>query len=136
MMSELKRNLIADIKDIGDECGKTMVKKMKIKTKRRPCDNCGKSLACRSSLCRHKKACRGGGDPVFKFFRPTIMMWNGRYWETRSNDLHYQMNLGRDLSDLLERGAIKEDALNSSQKEYIRMYKSLFKNLVDEINEA
>ena len=57
------------------------------------------------------------------------LMWNGKSWETRSSDIHYKLNLGRDLSNLLERGAIKDDALNSCQIECIQMYKALFVNV-------
>ena len=38
----------------------------------------------------------------------------------------YRLNLGRNLSSLFEREAIEEEALNSTQKEYVRMYKTLF----------
>ena len=54
------------------------------------------------------------------------LKWNGKCWETTNKDIHYRLNIGRDLLSLLEKGAIKEDALNSSQKEYIQMYKNLF----------
>ena len=47
------------------------------------------------------------------------LKWNGKCWETTNKDIHYRLNLGRDLCSLVEKGAIKEDALNSSQKEYI-----------------
>ena len=57
---------------------------------------------------------------------PIILKWNGKSWETKSTNVHYKMNLGRDLSDLLQRRAIKEEALNSKQRDYIRMYNSLF----------
>ena len=68
----------------------------------------------------------------YKYVKPIILKWNGTSWETRSKNITYQMNLGRDLSNLLERGAIKDDALNSCQREYIQMYKTLFKNDEDE----
>ena len=81
------------------------------------CDRCDKNFANHRSLWGHKKRdCR---------IEPTILRWNGKSWETSKN-MHYRMNLGRDLSSLLERGAIKEEALNSTQRKYIQMYKSLF----------
>ena len=54
------------------------------------------------------------------------LKWNGKCWETMNKDIHYRLNLGRDLCSLVEKGAIKEEVLNSSQKEYIQMYKNLF----------
>ena len=81
------------------------------------CDRCDKNFANHRSLWGHKKrGCR---------IEPTILRWNGKSWETSKN-MHYRINLGRDLSSLLERGAIKEEALNSTQRKYIQMYKSLF----------
>ena len=65
LKSERKRKLEAEIEAAGND----MVKKTKIETRRRSCDNCGRSLACRSSLSRHKRKCKGD-------FTPTIMMWN------------------------------------------------------------
>ena len=113
----------------GKISSKNSTDKMK---RRRLCDSCGKYLASSQSLWNHKRRCREliqskEKVPISEFIRPTILRWNGRYWETRSNNLHYQMNLGRDLSNLLDRGAIKDDSLNSTQREYIRMYKSLSK---------
>ena len=54
------------------------------------------------------------------------LKWNGTSWETKAKNLHYRMGIGRDLWNLLAKGAIKEDALNSTQREYVQMYKSLF----------
>ena len=96
--------------------------RMKVETKRRLCDNCGRSLAGRSSLCRHKKTCKGD-------FTPTFMMWNGKSWGTSLSDVHYKLNLGRDMADLLERAVIKKEDLTRTQMEYIQMYKALFKNI-------
>ncbi len=106
--------------------------------RRHLCDRCGKRYASYQSLWNHRnRICKRVIKPVsqdvsdYKYVKPTILKWNGKSWETRSKNVRYQMNLGRDLSNLLERGAIKEDALNCSQKEYIQMYKTLFNNLVD-----
>ena len=54
------------------------------------------------------------------------LKWTGTSWETKEKNLHYRMGIGRDLWNLLAKGAIKEDALNSTQREYVQMYKSLF----------
>ena len=102
--------------------------------RRRLCNDCCKELSCRQALWKHRKTCKdvlvrmSEETPNHKYIKPITLKWNGRSWESRSKNLYYQMNLGRDLSNLLERGAIKDDALNSSQREYIRMYKSLFKS--------
>ena len=58
---------------------------------------------------------------------PCIQLkWDGKSWKTQNRDIRYQLNLGRDLNSLVERGAIKEDTLNARQKYFIRMYKDLF----------
>ena len=107
--------------------------------KRRLCVKCGKTYASYQSLWKHKnRICKRSNKPVsqvvsnYKYVKPIILKWNGTSWETRSKNITYQMNLGRDLSNLLERGAIKDDALNSCQREYIQMYKTLFKSVEDE----
>ena len=82
--------------------------------RRRTCGKCLKTYSCRQTLWQHKQMC---GVIIH-------LKWNGKCWETK--DTRYQLNLGRDLSSLLERGAIKEEVLNSTQKKYIRMYKTLF----------
>ena len=117
LKSERKKKLKAEIEADGET--------MKIETKRRFCDNCGRGLADRSSLCRHKKTCKGD-------FTPAIMMWNGKSWEMKSIDVHYKLNLGRDMADLLEREVIKKEDLTRTQMECIQMYKALFKNVEDE----
>ena len=92
------------------------------------CDGCGKGFVSAQSLWNHKNrrlkpqlaSSSGGAEPL-------TLSWNGKSWQRcGSKNLCYRLNLGRDLSNLLERGAIKDDSLNSTQKEYIEMYKSLF----------
>ena len=103
--------------------------------KRRLCVKCGKTYASYQSLWKHKNRSNKPVDQDvsnYKYVKPIILKWNGTSWETRSKNITYQMNLGRDLSNLLERGAIKDDALNSCQREYIQMYKTLFKSVEDE----
>ena len=116
LKSERKKKLEAEIEAAGND----MVKKTKIETRRRSCDNCGRSLACQSSLSRHKRKRKVD-------FTLKIMMWNGKSQET--NDVHYKLNLGRDMADLLERGVIKKEDLTRTQIECIQMYKALFKNV-------
>ena len=55
-----------------------------------------------------------------------VLEWNGTSWETKDNEPRYRLNLGRDLSTLVENGVIQKDRLNTNQKECIRMYYSLF----------
>ena len=112
--------------------------------RRRSCNSCGKSLTCRSSLCRHHKTCKKTAFKAVQTSKPSLaspvvrainrdktiklcLKWNGTSWETKSKKyLHYRMGIGRDLCNLLAKGAIKEGALNSTQNEYVQMYKSLF----------
>ena len=159
MMSERRKKLLAEIEAGEDNERLTWEefyqklnsqKMARIKqTKRRSCDSCGKSLACRSALCRHKKTCKKVGSkavqsslakvvkdaelPVRSLTRDKginlCLKWNGKFWETRAKNMHCQISIGRDLSNLLDKRAIKEDALNCTQKEYIQMYKSLFLDL-------
>ena len=92
------------------------------------CDGCGKGFVSAQSLWNHKNrrlkpqlaSSSGGAEPL-------TLSWNGKSWQQcGSKNLCYRLNLGRDLSNLLERGAIKDYSLNSTQKEYIEIYKSLF----------
>ena len=92
------------------------------------CDGCGKGFVSAQSLWNHKNrrlkpqvtSPSGGVEPL-------TLSWNGKSWQRcGSKNLCYRLNLGRDLSNLLERGAIKDNSLNSTQKECIEMYKSLF----------
>ena len=55
-----------------------------------------------------------------------LLKWDGKCWKIINRDhIRYQLNLGRDLVSLLRNGAIKENVLNSKQKEFIKMYKDL-----------
>ena len=100
-----------------------------IRKKSRKCEKCGKILANRQSLWKHKQIHLPENSKIPKK-NATIarihLKWNGKCWETMNKDIHYRLNLGRDLCSLVEKGAIKEEVLNSSQKEYIQMYKNLF----------
>ena len=94
------------------------------KLPRRICKESDKIFASRQTLGVHKR--RSKTECGEKRVPSMHLKWNGKGWETLNRDIHYQLNLGRDLSSLLKRAAIKEDALNNKQKEYIRMYKDLF----------
>ena len=120
----------------GEDCGsRELLRLHRWKcTKRITCKRCNKKYASHQSLSNHRKICSaresmlsrrcGVDDPI-----KSKLEWNGKYWKTRNTNLHYQINLGRDLSSLLEREAIKEDALNDMQRESIIMYNALFQNI-------
>ena len=61
---------------------------------------------------------------------PTLkLQWDGESWKRVSagdEKLYYRVRLGRDLCNLIDRDAIKEDVLNSTQAEYVAMYRQLF----------
>ena len=84
------------------------------------CDTCNKKLSSYHSLWRHKKHYCKARLPTLK------LEWNGNTWMKSSNRLYYRLQLGRNLFNLIEKGAIKADVLNSTQKEYVEMYKKLF----------
>ena len=113
--------------------------------KSRMCEKCGKTLSNYQALWRHKKTCKFTNThtktdtDIYTWRKPTAQVenrnatissihlkWNGKCWESINRDIHYRLNLGRDLVSLLERGAIKEDVLNCTQREYVNMYKKLF----------
>ena len=83
------------------------------------CKACGKVFSERSNLSRHKRYCK---DRV-----PTLKLeWNGDKWVNSDNRFYYRLQLGRNLFNLIEKGAIKDDDLNCTQREYVKMYKKLF----------
>ena len=55
-----------------------------------------------------------------------VLEWNGSSLVTKDSESRYQLNLGRDLSTLMENGAIQKDRLNTKQKVCVQMYYSLF----------
>ena len=134
-------DMVHSVSNIAREGAHTAVDRLGTvadKVKRRYlCDGCSKKYASSQSLWNHKKRICQRAESFDRLRRdiatfnnkcvkPITLKWNGRSWETRSKDIPYQMNLGRDLSNLLERGAIKDDSLNSTKRENIQMYKSLF----------
>ena len=112
-----------------------------LKRKWYKCEKCEKTLSSYHSLWRHKKTCkndlkrkRNDDDeqvPV-KIKANNIpsndktLRWNGSCWKTENESLRYQLNLGRDLTSILERRALNENEFNDMQKESINMYKALY----------
>ena len=112
-----------------------------LKRKWYKCEKCEKTLSSNHSLWRHKKTCKNGlkrkrsdedeHAPV-KIKADNIpsndktLTWNGKSWKTENESLRFQLNLGRDLSSILERGALSENDFNDMQNESINMYKALF----------
>ena len=88
--------------------------------KKNTCKTCRKVFTRTDALHRHKTYhCKE---------RPLTLKleWNGEYWEKKGNQrTHYRLQLGRNLFNLIEKGAIKADVLNSTQKKYVDMYKEL-----------
>ena len=83
------------------------------------CKACGK-VSERSNLSRHKKHHCKARQPTLK------LEWNGDKWVNSDNRFYYRLQLGRNLFNLIEKGAIKEDVLNCAQREHVKMYKKLF----------
>ena len=96
------------VKRISMKVKHTQVKRCNCKV----CGNCSDNVKC-------------NGAKQIK----VVMKWNGKCWQSVNKSIRCQLNLRRDLLSLVERCAIKEDALNSLQKEYIQMYKYLFIDL-------
>ena len=84
------------------------------------CKACGKVFSERSNVSRHKKRHCKARQPTLK------LEWNGDKWVNSDNRFYYRLQLGRNLFNLIEKGAIKDDNLNCTQREYAKMYKKLF----------
>ena len=84
------------------------------------CKPCGKLFSQVNALYRHKKHHCKARIPTLK------LEWNGDRWVNSDNRFYYRLQLGQNLYNLIEKGAIKEDVLNCTQKEYLNMYKKLF----------
>ena len=84
------------------------------------CKACGKIFSGRSYVSRHKKRHCKARLTTLK------LEWNGDRWVNSDNRFYYRLQLGQNLFNLIEKGAIKEDVLNCTQKEYVNMYKKLF----------
>ena len=84
------------------------------------CKPCGKLFSQVNALYRHKKHYCKARLPTLK------LEWNGDRWMISDNRYYYRLQLGQNLFNLIEKGAIKEDVLNCTQKLYLDMYKKLF----------
>ena len=110
-------------------CKKSLLKRKNVlqtvhKSSRRTCEKCFKTYSSRQTLWKHKHRSKVGCEEQRA---PSIhLTWNGKCWKTENESLRYQLNLGRDLSLILERGALSENDFNDMQNETINMYKALF----------
>ena len=84
------------------------------------CKPCGKFFTRTDALYRHKTYHCNERILTLK------LEWNGESWVKSNQRSYYRLQLGRNLFNLIEKGAITADVLNSTQKEYVNMYKKLF----------
>jgi len=84
------------------------------------CKPCGKFFTRTNALYRHRRHHCKERLPTLK------LEWNGESWVKSNHRSYYRLQLGRNLFNLIEKGAIKADVFNSTQKEYVEMYKKLF----------
>ena len=84
------------------------------------CKACGKLFARLDGLYRHKTYHCKARISTLK------LEWNGDTWLKSENRVYNRLQIGRNLFNLIEKKAIKEDVLNCAQREYVNMYKSLF----------
>ena len=89
---------------------------------------CGEKFLTHESFYQHQEKCsRAINAQKFTSSNTKLVLeWNGSSWETKDNEPRYHLNLGRDLSTLVENGVIQKDRLDTKQKECIHMYHSLF----------
>ena len=132
---------MSSIKDLLKELKADNMKSVEKKEDRRKsCEKCGKTLSCYHSLWRHKKICTYkrmiNSEPSHKKVQddqkrriPILKLkWNGSTWQ-RDNSCekwYYQIKLGRDLDNLIQKRAINEEVLNANQKSYLQMYREMF----------
>ena len=83
------------------------------------CNGCGKFFARTYCLYRHRYYCKA-------LIQTLKLEWNGESWMKTNHRIYYQLQLGHNLINLIEKGAVKEDDLNCTQREYVKMYKKLF----------
>ena len=89
---------------------------------------CGEKFLPHESLSQHQEVCSQAIN-AHKFIAADtqlVLEWNGSSWETKDSESRYHLNLGRNLSTLMENEAIQKDRVNTKQKECIQMYHSSF----------
>ena len=108
------------------------------------CERCNIKFTRKASLLRHinEGRCKGvKTKPVYtckrmqhasctklkKVIRLTFK-WDGDSWRSSDNlpNELYKVQLGRDLDNLIKKGAIKEDVLTCRQIENVNLYRKLF----------
>ena len=133
---------------ICETCGKKLSsynylmrhKRTKCNKSRNKCDVCGATFSFFNTLIRHKlvhcdqrssnsssssSSSRGSGREAITLH----LKWDGESWAINNvieRNLYYRVRLGRDLHNLLDKQAIKEESLNYSQVECVSMYRKLF----------
>ena len=121
-MEEKKRSPMGETRSIKIQCNDPVQLSIRREETRNKvsCKACGKVLSQFSALYRHKKHHCKARIPILK------LEWNGSTWVKSDNRFFYRLQLGRNLYNLIEKGAIKDDVLNCAQRKYVNMYKSLF----------
>ena len=85
------------------------------------CKHCGKLFSRFDGLHRHKTYhCKAAQTSILK------LEWTGDTWVKSEGRLYNRLQIGRNLCNLIEKDALKEDVLNGTQREYVNMYRSLF----------
>ena len=140
-MSSIK-DLLKDLKT-DDMPARSFEKK---EDRKKACEKCGKILSSYCSLWRHNKICTSGYKRTLnlepKTYEKSVkvqadhkrripilkLKWNGSKWQrdTSCEKWYYQMKLGRDLDNLIQKRAINEEVLNTNQKSYLQMYREMF----------
>ena len=136
-MSSIK-DLLKDLKT-DDMPARSFEKK---EDRKKACEKCGKILSSYCSLWRHNKICASGYKRTLNLEPSRVkvkddqkhripilkLKWNGSKWQrdTSCEKWYYQMKLGRDLDNLIQKGAINKEVLNANQKSYLQMYREMF----------
>ena len=122
-----------DSKEIGDLLGVLSLEKLfgydrgvgKINVERTMCNKCGKSFKDFTNLSRHKTFyCKNNTKvPILK------LKWDGKNWKVMDHSklMLYHIKLGYHSDKLIKNGSICENVLNSTQKEYLSMYRKLIR---------
>ena len=125
-------------KRVCKNCGKTLSSAQTLWRHKKTCKAkesqnqhlclCDEKFLTNESFCQHQEICSRAINAHRFIAADTnlVLTWNGSSWETKDNETRYRLNLGRDLSTLIDNGAIQKDRMNTKQKECIQMYYSLF----------